>query len=150
MELENLFEGRGSTGAGMLSGGGRGHNWFGRIVYERTRRFFELEHQDEVDQDIVRAHLPEGSGPRIVICGHTHAARFCPLPGDRLYLNTGTWTDLMHFSEIFNFKALQESRGRFLRGEVPRLQRLSYAEVTSEGGTLAWHERDPAPSSRAI
>ncbi len=146
MELENFFEGRGRAGAGKLAGGGRGHDWFGRLVYEQTRRFFELEHQDEVAQDIIRMHLPEGSGPRIVICGHTHAARSCALPGDRLYLNTGTWTDLMHFSEIFNFKDLHASRERFLRNQVPRLQRLSYAEVTPEGGALAWHERDPAPS----
>lgn len=146
MELENFLEGRGSTSAGMLSARGRGYDWFGRFVHERTRRFFDLSHQDEVDQAIARAHLPEGSGPRIVICGHTHAARFRPLPGERLYLNTGTWTDLMHFSELFNLEDFQASRARFLRDEVPRLQRLCYAEVTHEGGKLEWFEPDPLRS----
>lgn len=146
MELENFFQGRGSASAGMLSGGGRGYSWFGRCVYEKTRHFFDLEHRGDVDQGIIREYLPEGSGPRIVIAGHTHAARICALPGDRLYLNTGSWTDLMYFSEIFNTKDLQQAREQILRGQVPRIQRLCYADVTPEGGKLGWHEPDPARS----
>lgn len=145
MELENFFEGRGSTSGGMLSGGGRVYDWFGRLVYEKTRQFFDPRHQDEIDQNIIRTQLPEGVGPRIVICGHTHAARCSPFSGDRLYLNTGTWTDLMHFSEIFSLQDFTKARDKFLRNEVPRIQRLSYAEVTPEdGGMLKWHEPDPA------
>jgi UDP-2,3-diacylglucosamine pyrophosphatase LpxH len=147
LELEDYFEGRTSAAnAGMLAGGQRIQDWFGRYVHKHTRRFFDLAHQDDVDRNIIWENLPEGSGPRIVICGHTHAARVCSLPGDRLYLNTGTWTDLMHFHEIFKFEDFMEAREKFLRNEVPRVQRLSYAKVTAEGGTLAWHEPDPVGS----
>ncbi len=144
LEFEDFFEGRDNAAtAGMLSGGGRVRSWFGKYVQEETRRFFDLTHQDKVDRNIIREHLPEDSGPRIVICGHTHAARVCPLPGDRLYLNTGTWTDLMHFREIFGLRDLNAARDRFLTNKVPRVQRLSYAKVDAEGGALAWHEPDP-------
>ena len=36
--------------------------------------------------------LPIGCGPRVVIAGHTHAARHVWLDADRTYINTGTWS----------------------------------------------------------
>src|SRR5205809_206681 len=39
--------------------------------------------------------LRGNSGARRLRCGHTHLAKHIDLEGDAVYLNTGTWADLM-------------------------------------------------------
>lgn len=41
------------------------------------------------------ALLDEHVGPGVVVAGHTHRARLLPMGEKRLYLNTGTWIDLL-------------------------------------------------------
>lgn len=143
MRLKNWFEERGTTRPGMLSGNTAG-NWFGRMVREQTRHFFDTGYLEKIDQRIVQTLLSEGVESRIVIAGHTHAARSHSLPGERLYLNTGTWTDLMQFPTNIEDEDLWTWRRLLLNNQVPRLKRLTYAEVTPEGGALRWWCPDPA------
>lgn len=98
--------------------------------------FFKLDHLADDDRQIVEAELPEGSGPRIVIAGHTHAAREVKLPGERVYLNTGTWTDLMKFPAQVDDAAVRSWIDALERREIPRIQRFTWAEVTPEGGMI--------------
>lgn len=146
IRLENWFEGRESAGPGMLSGGPI-DRLFGHLIYLMTRDFFDPCQLGGIDSRIVQTLLPEGSGPRIVISGHTHAARCHALPGERLYLNTGTWTDLMQFPTSQEDVDLARWRELFLHNKVARLQRLTYAEVTSDGGALRWWRPEPSHSS---
>lgn len=141
--LENWLEERAMPQPGMLSAAPAGGSYLGRLIHKLTHHFFDLQHLSDADRQVVQAHLPEGAGPRILICGHTHAARQHALPEDRLYLNTGTWTDLMRFPTSPEDRGLMDWRERLLRNEVPRLQRLTYAEVTPEGGALRWWRPDP-------
>lgn len=141
--LEDWLAERAMPQPGMLSTPAAGGSFLGRLIHKLTHGFFDLRHLGDIDRQVVQAHLPEGAGPRILICGHTHAARQYALSDDRLYLNTGTWTDLMRFPTGPGDRDLMDWRERLLRNEVPRLQRLTYAEVTPEGGVLQWWRPDP-------
>ncbi len=79
----------------------------------------------------------------MVISGHTHAARSITLPGERVYLNTGTWTDLMRFPGEVDDLGLLKWKAALLRNEVERLQRLTYAVVDEAGARLEWWKPDP-------
>lgn len=141
--VEEWLQGRRGPSRRGLLGPGTGEEHFGRLFHAQSRDFFHLRQLSGADQRVVQAHLPEGSGPRILICGHTHAARRLQVGEERLYLNTGTWTDLMGFPELSTVQALRKWKERLLRNEVPRLRRQSYAEVTPEGGELRWWTPDP-------
>ncbi len=43
--------------------------------------------------------LSGGNGPRVVVFGHTHLAKSLTLGNGALYLNTGTWADLIRVPE---------------------------------------------------
>ncbi len=74
----------------------------------------------------------------MVIAGHTHAAREIR-DGDRLYLNTGTWSDLMRMPRLEDRVAVEHFAGELAAGRVPRVRRPTYAEVTEDGPKLlAW------------
>ncbi len=141
--LEDWLAERAMPQPGMLSAAPAGGSYLGRLIHKLTHHFFDLQNLSDIDRQVVQAHLPEGVGPRILICGHTHAAREYSLSNDRLYLNTGTWTDLMRFPTSQEDMDLMKWRERLLRNEVPRLQRFTYAEVTPEGGALQWWRPDP-------
>jgi hypothetical protein len=98
--------------------------------------FFDPGSLGALDRGIVAAHLPEGCGPRVVVAGHTHAAREAQ-PGDgRVYLNTGTWTDLLRVPEEGSVEALLRWADELRGGKAPRLRRLHYAEITAEAARL--------------
>lgn len=88
------------------------------------------------DMTLIEPHLPEGSGPCVAIFGHTHAARFHRLSGERTYINTGTWTDMIDLPELDDDAAVAAWIDALDRGEVKRAQRLTYAEVTTGGARL--------------
>jgi UDP-2,3-diacylglucosamine pyrophosphatase LpxH len=54
---------------------------------------FDRAYCSAVDRAIIKAYLPADGQRRVVIAGHTHAARELVLDAQRTYLNTGTWTD---------------------------------------------------------
>jgi UDP-2,3-diacylglucosamine pyrophosphatase LpxH len=99
--------------------------------------FFDAGALSREDIGLAQPHLPEGSGPRVAIFGHTHAARLYRMDGDRTYINTGTWTDLMELPSLADEAAVSAWIDALDRGEVKRVQRLTYAEVTANGARLA-------------
>ncbi|HZF51627.1 MAG TPA: metallophosphoesterase [Polyangiaceae bacterium] len=99
-------------------------------------RFFNREHLSGDDRAIVLQHLPPNAPPRVVIAGHTHAAREVWLNESHAYINTGTWTDLIEYPAKIDDAELRTWIDRLERREIPRVQRLTYAEVTPEKGTL--------------
>lgn len=99
-------------------------------------RFFLRGEASAHDLAIIEETLPANSGPRVVITGHSHAAREISLSGSRTYLNTGTWTDLIRLPAIDDDHAIQHFIDALEIGVVERLRSLTYAEVTSDGGKL--------------
>jgi UDP-2,3-diacylglucosamine pyrophosphatase LpxH len=98
--------------------------------------FFDEKHLSAHDSAIVAEHLPADAPARVVIAGHTHAAREVALDEERTYINTGTWTDLMAFPDKIDDVALRDWIDRLERDDVPRKRHLTYAEVTAEGAAL--------------
>ncbi len=54
---------------------------------------FDTRHEEQ--RYLSPATASAGLGFRVVVYGHTHLAKRCVLPKGALYLNTGTWADLM-------------------------------------------------------
>lgn len=94
-------------------------------------RFFDWKHRSDDCIAIAREHLPPDAPPRVAIAGHTHAAREVWLTADHVYLNTGTWTDLMALPSRVDDATLKEWIDALERRYVPRMRRLTYAEVTA-------------------
>jgi UDP-2,3-diacylglucosamine pyrophosphatase LpxH len=110
--------------------------------------FFDPSSLSTLDGGIVREHLPEDSGPRVVVAGHTHAAREVRLPGDRLYLNCGTWTDLLRVPDGGDGETLARWAEEVGKGVAPRLWRLTYADITPAGPRLgSWESEEHAPKT---
>jgi hypothetical protein len=66
--------------------------------------------------------------PKVVLMGHTHHHRETSLDGDRRYLNTGTWVDLIRVpQEVLEPDALTAFEG-WLRELVLEPGKLRYAE----------------------
>lgn len=99
-------------------------------------RFFDRAHRSEDCVMIAREHLPVEAPPRVVIAGHTHAAREVWLTAEHVYLNTGTWTDLMAFPSVVDDAALKTWIDALEARNVPRVRHLTYAEVTPGGAAL--------------
>jgi hypothetical protein len=54
---------------------------------------FNVKHEDKVYLD--KAQILANRGFKVVVFGHTHLAKNIDLEGGAVYLNTGTWADLM-------------------------------------------------------
>jgi UDP-2,3-diacylglucosamine pyrophosphatase LpxH len=74
--------------------------------------------------------VSEHDGPRVVLMGHTHHHRETSLGGDRWYLNTGTWVDLMRVPQVVLEPDALTDFGEWLRGLVLEPGKLRYAEPT--------------------
>lgn len=98
--------------------------------------FFSRGHCSQEDRAIVAEHLPPGAPPRVVIAGHTHAAREVWQDPDHVYLNTGTWTDLLALPSRIDDAALREWIDALESRDVPSVRRLTYAEVTPTSAAL--------------
>ncbi|MCY1009320.1 metallophosphoesterase [Nannocystis pusilla] len=96
----------------------------------RDGRFFIRSHCSKEDRAILAEHIPPGAPPRLVIAGHTHAAREVWQGPDHAYLNTGTWTDLLALPARVDDAALRQWIDALEHRTVPRVRHLTYAEVT--------------------
>jgi UDP-2,3-diacylglucosamine pyrophosphatase LpxH len=139
--LDSAFGGAGPAGQRMLTAGPP-LGLFLRAAHRLWHdggSFFDTASLGTLDRAIVAEHLPEGSRPRVVLAGHTHAAREARLSPDRIYLNTGTWTDLLQVPEKPDTAALVRWADELRGGRAPRLRRLHYAEITPEtAGLKVW------------
>lgn len=99
-------------------------------------RFFDRSYGSADDRRIIKDYLPAGAPPRVVIAGHTHAARQIQVSSQHLYLNTGTWTDLIAFPSVIDDGAIKTWIDQLEQRQIPRLQRLTWAEVTPEYALL--------------
>jgi hypothetical protein len=109
--------------------------WYlGRVAKDGA--FFDEAHASAEDRAVIARELPEGSGPRVVVCGHTHAARHVDLGDGRVYLNCGTWMDLMKLPPLEDDTAQRAFINALEAGNVPRLRLRTYVEVTEHGAAL--------------
>ncbi len=104
-------------------------------------RFFDRTYRSEDCIALTKAKMPKDGSPCVVIGGHTHAAREVVISAEQVYLNTGTWTDLMAFPDIVDDAALRTWIDDLDEGIVPRLRHLTWAEVTPE--KVGLHEFSP-------
>jgi predicted phosphodiesterase len=70
------------------------------LLYQAFRRFsvehrqsFEVTHEDPVY--LTAANASANRGFKVVVYGHTHLVKRVPIGKDAVYLNTGTWADLI-------------------------------------------------------
>jgi UDP-2,3-diacylglucosamine pyrophosphatase LpxH len=106
---------------------------------------FDPTKLDAIDQAIIDEHLPLGGPPRVVIAGHTHAARQVRLDADRTYLNTGTWSDLIPWPPLGSDAHARAFIDELEAHQVPMLRRLTWALVDDRGARL---ETEPAAAPR--
>ena len=64
--------------------------------------------------------------------------------GERVYLYTGTWSDLMLPPKLVDRPAVERFADDLAANQVKRIQRPTYAEVTAEGPKL-WKWTDAGP-----
>lgn len=113
--------------------------WCARRYLRRAARdgaFFDQATASAEDRAVIERELPAGSGPRIAIYGHTHAARQIDLGDGRVYLNTGTWMDLMKLPPLGDDASASAWIDRLEAGNIERLRMPTYAEVTEKGAAL--------------
>jgi len=151
--LSAWLEGGPAPGEGRLAahGGGRllARAALARLVRENT--FFAPGQPSPHDDRILADHLAGETGLRVVLAGHTHAERDIRLPGDRVYLNTGTWTDLIAVPSFLKREGWKGWIDALESNRLPRLRRLPYAKITEDGPRLLhWAEPSsphPGPQS---
>jgi UDP-2,3-diacylglucosamine pyrophosphatase LpxH len=138
--LELWLSGEAPVGPGKLAAHGGAVRGVARWYLQQVARdgsFFDPGALSDEDREVIARELPEGSGPRIAIFGHTHAARFCDFGDGRVYVNTGTWMDLMRLPKLIDDEvAVKTWIDRLEAGEVERIRRRTYAEVTADGPKL--------------
>jgi hypothetical protein len=96
--------------------------------------FFDPGALGSTDRAIIEEFLPEGGPARVVVAGHTHAARHRVMAGGRVYINTGTWTDLMRLPGPAD--DLTAWIDALEAGRVAHEQRPSFADITAEVAVL--------------
>jgi len=166
--LENVRRDRTPAASGMLAHGNAGGGFrplLRAAVYALSSdgaHFRTDEVGAGVDAPIISEHLPPGCPRRVVVAGHTHAAREIHVDGDseRVYLNTGTWSDLLRLPTdlpaltpelLADSGAIEALDVRLegwindvVAGRIAPLRRLSFAEVGEDGPRLRWWRPDPA------
>lgn len=107
------------------------------LALSRGGEFFNERTIDGVDEAIIAHHVPSGAAPAVLVAGHTHAARQFRF-GPHLYLNTGTWTDLLQFPDVTDDAAVIEFLTHIKRvGMSGRSeQRLRYVIADANGARL--------------
>jgi UDP-2,3-diacylglucosamine pyrophosphatase LpxH len=133
--------------AGSLASHGGFRAWLLRnalrlLSYDYS--FFDPGALGSTDRAIIDDLLPEGGPARVVVAGHTHAARHHVMTGGRVYINTGTWTDLMRFpGPDGNLTAWIDA---LEAGHVDREPLPSFADLTAENAVLHGVEMQPSAS----
>ena len=152
--LERWLEGTVAPVPGTLASHGGGRFLLRGFLraFSSDGTFFDPSKPDAHDRALIKDYLALRRGPRVLISGHTHAAREVTLEDERVYLNTGTWTDLMKVPRFDDDQAVREFAEALEEGRVPRIRQLRYAEVTPEGPKLqSWPtstEQGSAPGPR--
>ncbi|MCY1019082.1 metallophosphoesterase [Pyxidicoccus sp. MSG2] len=137
--LQAWLAGQAPPVKGTLAFHGGAERWLVRAALRHISEdgsFFDPSGLGATDREVLREHLPEGSGPRVVICGHTHAAREHRPEAHRVYINTGTWMDLMQLPELAKDEEVSAWIDSLEQDRVNRLSRTTYAEVTEAGAFL--------------
>jgi UDP-2,3-diacylglucosamine pyrophosphatase LpxH len=148
--LQTMFAPGAPPAPGTLAAHEGLRRWGARRFLSRAAldgAFFDRSVVSAEDKALIDAHLPAGSGPRVVIFGHTHAARHIDLGDGRVYLNTGTWMDLLRLPKLASEAAVKawladdEAVKAWLDDlEAHRIEPVrerTYAEVTAGGASLA-------------
>lgn len=123
------------------------HNGIGRAMLRAAMRrfsansggFFDHAALGPEEAAAMQAHLPPrqpSDPPCVFIMGHTHAARRVAMHGDEqnLYLNAGTWTDLVEFPGVDHGPEVEAFMDHLEAGTYPRRERRTWVEVTPEHG----------------
>ncbi len=136
-KLETFLDGFAAPHAGMLA---THSNWLAPVraalrSISHNNTFFDTQVLSSDDKDIVAKYLMPLKDPCIGIFGHTHAARRVEC-GNHLYINTGTWMGLMDLPKVDDDETLRIWLDKLEAGVVPRIERLTYAEVTEHGAML--------------
>lgn len=137
--LRGMMTGAATPAPGTLAPHGGLLRWCARRYLMRVAcdgSFFARDLASTEDRAVMAQELPEGSGPRVAIFGHTHAAREIDLGDGRVYLNTGTWMDLMRLPPLRDDAATSAWIDQLEAGNVERVRRPTYAEVTEAGAAL--------------
>lgn len=99
---------------------------------EREVRAFN----DRFAREMARiARRAEHRDDTLFVCGHTHLARVVPLGGSKVYINTGTWTEIIY--DVATMRR-QEQRFPFLEIDYPDGERPT-------GRLLVWIGAGEAP-----
>ena len=146
--FELALQGKRSSGGGMLAA----HGGILRSVLRAAVRWLSYDHSfsdpratSRIDQAIIASLLPENAIGRVIITGHTHAAREVRLSGDRVYLNTGTWTDLLQFPDDTLDSTLEDWIDRLQSNSLLAIRRPTYAVVDADGAHLLEWPTRPQP-----
>lgn len=99
-------------------------------------KFFNRTHRSDDDRAITREYLQTDAPPRVVVAGHTHAAREVWLSDHHAYINTGTWTDLIQFPAQIDDAELRMWIDRLEKRDLPRVTSLTYADITPDTAKL--------------
>lgn len=70
-----------------------------RMALQATRKTFDFCLHQEKQVYVEEAKRLALAGAHVVVFGHTHLAKRINLDGSSLYLNTGTWANLVRFPE---------------------------------------------------
>jgi len=115
-----------------------------RHFAETARQAFNVDHEDQ--DYLLPANAAAANGHKVIIYGHTHLAKRVHLEkSDAIYLNTGTWADLMKVPDAIlgNDDALARNQlEAFLddlehgRLEAWRCQVATFARVDFDNETL--------------
>ena len=104
---------------------------------------FNVEREDP--EYLEKAQILANRGFKVVIFGHTHLAKKIRLEGDAIYLNSGTWADLMRLpasvyagSEAQGTEALKAFLGRVKANDIDgfRRQVATFARVDLDGSKV--------------
>jgi len=136
--VEDWLAGSGADAAGTLAshGGGRYLLRAALRLLGRNGTAFDQTRLDDADHIIIADHLPPGSTPRVVIAGHTHAARHVRLDANRTYINTGTWSDLIPWPPLGSDHDAKTFIDDLDANRVPVRRRLTWALVDERGAQL--------------
>ncbi|MCW5806512.1 MAG: metallophosphoesterase [Deltaproteobacteria bacterium] len=102
----------------------------------RNGTAFDQTRTDDFDNAIIAEHLPPNCGRRVIITGHTHAARFIRIDEERTYINTGTWSDLIPWPPLDSDDKVRRFIDDLEANKVAPLRRMTWALVEEAGARL--------------
>ena len=99
--------------------------------------FFQPAMEASIDKLIIQEQRDKFNGPVVVIAGHTHAARQIEFAPRQVYINTGTWTNLIDLSPFKDDdKGLRDLIDAMASDSLTVTKRLTWASVNANEATL--------------